>query len=150
MNAYIRWTIRRDRPEVLAIENASFDDPWDEGDFNRCLSQRNCIGMVAEHDDSIAGFMVYELHKTRLHLLKFAVHPDGRRLGVGRRMIDRLLVKLSHQRRRRITLAVSERNLNAQLFFKACGFVATKVVGQPDDAAYVMEYRIQSEVMNGR
>ena len=56
--------IRRDMPEVIPIETASFEFPWSEDDFVRCLRQRNCIGMVAEMDDQVVGFMIYELHKT--------------------------------------------------------------------------------------
>jgi len=70
---HIRWMIRRDMAEVIAIETESFEFPWSEDDFVRCLRQRNCIGMVAEMDDQVVGFMIYELHKNRLHILNFAV-----------------------------------------------------------------------------
>ena len=96
---HIRWMIRRDMPSVLAIEEASFEFPWSEEDFIRCLRQRNCIGMVAERDDQVVGFMIYELHKNRLHLLNFCVDPAGRRSSVGRSMADKLSSKLSHDRR---------------------------------------------------
>jgi ribosomal-protein-alanine N-acetyltransferase len=33
------------------------------------MRQRNCIGMVAEDDAQLVGFMIYELHKTRLYIL---------------------------------------------------------------------------------
>src|SRR5260370_42688090 len=77
--------IRRNMPEALTAERASFEYSWTEDDFLRCLGQRNCIGMVAENDDRVVGFMIYELHKTRLHILNFAVHPTARRLGIGGR-----------------------------------------------------------------
>src|ERR671912_367951 len=79
MPVHIRWMIRRDMPEVLAIEEQSFEFPWSEEDFIRCLRQRNCIGMVAEHNERVVGFMIYELHKTRLHVLNFAVNASYRR-----------------------------------------------------------------------
>jgi len=77
MGVHIRWMIRKDMPEVLEIENSSFEFPWSEDDFIRCLRQRNCIGMVAEHGERVVGFMIYELHKTRLHVLNFAVAPTA-------------------------------------------------------------------------
>ena len=98
MCVHIRWMIRRDMPSVLGIENACFEFAWSEDDFIRCLRQRNCIGMVAEQDDEVVGFMIYELHKNRLHILNFAVHPEHRRTGVGQSMVDKLLGKLSHER----------------------------------------------------
>ena len=81
---HIRWMIRRDMPDVLRIEHGSDDHPWSEEDFLRCLRQRNCIGMVAEQGERVVGFMIYELHKAKLHILNFAVHPAFRRYGVGR------------------------------------------------------------------
>lgn len=116
-------------PEVLAIERESFGHfAWFEDDFIRCLRQRNCICMVAEHGERVVGFMVYELHKTKLHVLNFAASPLARRRGVGRQMIEKLAGKLSGDRRDRITLDVREGNLPAQLFFKAMGFRAVSVL----------------------
>ncbi len=125
---HIRWMIRRDMPDVLAIEDQCFEFPWTEDDFIRCLRQRNCIGMVAEQDERVVGFMIYELHKNRLHVLNFAVAQNVRRQGVGRAMVAKLLSKLSHERRNRIMLEVRETNLDAQLFFKQIGFRAVSVL----------------------
>ena len=145
LQVHIRWMIRRDMPEVLEIENGSFEFPWCEEDFIRCLQQRNCIGMVAEVDDKVVGFMIYELHKTRLHVLNFSVKSEMRRRGIGSQMVTKLISKLSHQRRTRIILEVRETNLLAQLFFRAVGFRAVSVLRRfyedtPEDA-YIMQYR---------
>ena len=93
-SVHIRWMIMRDRSSVLAIENDSFDNPWSQDDFIRCLQNRNCIGMVAEHDSRVVGYMIYELHKNRLHILNFAVSQGSRRTGVGRQMLEKLMGKL--------------------------------------------------------
>lgn len=114
--AHIRWMIRRDMSEVQRIETACFEHPWTDEDFLRCLKQRNCIGMVAEIGDSIGGFMIYELHKNRLHILDFAVQPAFQRQGIGQQMVSKLLGKLSSHRRTKITLEIRESNLAAQLF----------------------------------
>lgn len=151
MRVQIRWMIRRDMPEVLAIEHASFDIPWCEEEFLRVLRQRNCIGMVAEHGERVVGFMIYELHKNKLHLMEFAVHPDCRRQGVGHQMVARLVGKLSSHRRTRIMLHVREKSLDAQLFYRAQGFKATDIVpeyyARESQDAYLMEYALESEVL---
>jgi len=150
VRVHIRWMIRRDMPEVLCTETSSFEFPWSEDDFIRCLRQRNCIGMVAEYDGQVIGFMIYELHKTRLHILNFAVHDDFRRSGVGRQMINKLVGKLSPQRRTRILLEVRETNLAAQLFFRNAGFRATTVLrdfyDDTTEDAYLMSYEFGSKV----
>jgi [ribosomal protein S18]-alanine N-acetyltransferase len=146
VRVHIRWMIRRDMAEVLRAENDSFDFSWTEDDFLRCLRQRNCIGMVAELDDRVVGFMIYELHKSKLHVLNFAVAPEMRRIGIGTQMVTKLIGKLSSHRRTKITLAVRESNLAAQLFFRSQAFKATKVLrGYYEDSgedAYLMHYKL--------
>ncbi len=124
----IRWMIRRDMLEVLAIESFCFLEPWSEEDFYRCLRQRNCIGMVAEHDQRISGFMIYELHRDRLQVLNFAVHPACWRRRIGQGMANKLKEKLVGGRRKHIALEIRESNLHAQLFFRAMGFQATEIL----------------------
>jgi ribosomal-protein-alanine N-acetyltransferase len=153
MNIYIRWMIRRDMAEVLAIEQDGFWNPWDEEDFIRCLRQ-NSIGMVAEHDERVVGFMIYELHKDRLHVSNFAVATAYRRRGVGIAMIANLREKLLVQHRTRITLKVRETNLPAQQFFQSQGFRAVRVIrgafDDTDEDAYVMIYRIRARSAHPR
>ncbi len=146
VRVHIRWMIRRDMPEVLNAEQQSFEFAWTEDDFLRCLRQRNCIGMVAEYNDRIIGFMIYELHKNRLHVLNFAVAPAFRRTGIGGQMVSKLIGKLSSHRRSKITLAVRERNLQAQLFFRSQDFKAVRVLRNyyedSGEDAFLMEYRV--------
>jgi ribosomal-protein-alanine N-acetyltransferase len=144
VRVHIRWMIRRDMPEVLAIEHASFEFPWGEEEFLRVLRQRNCIGMVAEHGERVVGFMIYELHKAKLQILNFCVHPEYRRQGVGHQMVAKLVGKLSSHRRTRISLNIRESNLPAQLFYRTQGFRALEVVREhyedTSEDAYVMQY----------
>lgn len=150
LGVQIRWLIRRDMSEVLKIERESFEFPWSEEDFLSCLRQRNCIGMVAEHDQQIVGFMIYELHKSKLNILNFAVGSDTRRRQVGTQMVQKLVDKLSQQRRREIVLEVRETNLAAQLFFRSHAFRAVSVIhNHYDDTtedAYVMQYLLDDVV----
>jgi [ribosomal protein S18]-alanine N-acetyltransferase len=149
VRVHIRWMIRRDMPEVLQTEQASFEYAWTEEDFLRCLRQRNCIGMVAEQGEKVVGFMIYELHKSKLHILNFAVHPGYRRLGVGAQMVAKLISKLSSHRRTRITLEVRETNLPAQLFFRVQGFRALRVLRayyeDSGEDAFQMQYRLADD-----
>ncbi len=159
LQVYIRWMVRRDVPEVLEVENESFEFPWCEEDFIRCLQQRNCIGMVAEIDvgsevdekgdrvvaHEIVGFMIYELHKSRLHVRNFSVASAMRRRGVGTQIVAKLVSKLSRKHRTSIRTGVRETNLAAQQFFRSQGFCATSVLrGAYDDTEedeYVFTYR---------
>ena len=102
--------------------------------------------MAAEANERVMGYMYYGLHKDWIHLFNFAVHPDFRRRGIGRQMIEKCISKLAKERRNRILLEVPETNLPAQLFFRSLGF---RTILVPHDSyektiedAYLMEYRL--------
>jgi [ribosomal protein S18]-alanine N-acetyltransferase len=110
--------------------------------------------MVAEipKADTVVGFMIYELHKTKLHILNFAVGSKWQGRGVGRQMIEKMIGKLSSQRRVRLTLEIRETNVDAQCFFRAMGFRCTNVMAEfyddSDEDAYLFEYRIRQPALN--
>jgi ribosomal-protein-alanine N-acetyltransferase len=142
---------RRDLPEVLSIEESSFEFPWSESDFVRLLSQRNGVGWVVEvcpgkQRERVVGYMVYQLAKTRIDLLNLAVAPDHRGAGLGRALLAKVKSKLSAERRARIATEVRETNLAAQLFLRACGFRATSVLrdfyDDTTEDAYHFVYRL--------
>ncbi len=152
MDVLIRWCLRRDMAEILDIEQRCYPDPWDEEGFLKHLRQRNCIGMVAEVENQIVGFMVYDMDPKEIHLLNFAVHPQFWRQGVGTKMFDKLRMKLSQQRRELIRLEVEEKNLKA--FFKSQpGCMATRVIRDHcDDGqdAYVFVCSIKAKPQPAR
>jgi len=150
--ACIRWLERQDLPRVLFIEHACFEYPWTEDDFLSCLKRRNCVSMVTEECDTIVGFMVYDLHRSSIKLLNFAVDQPWRRRGVGCRMAAALIAKLSRIGRCEIALAARETNLGAHLFFRAQGFRATGVLPayyrDSGEDAYRMVYRLPGTMTN--
>jgi ribosomal-protein-alanine N-acetyltransferase len=107
--------------------------------------------MVAELGEQVVGFMIYELHKNKLHVLDFATHPDFRRQGVGQQMIAKLLGKLSSHRRTKIVLHVRETNLNGQLFYRQMGFKAVEVArefyGDTGEDGYHLQYLLDDSVI---
>jgi ribosomal-protein-alanine N-acetyltransferase len=143
LDVHIRWMIRRDIPIVLDIESYN-PDPWEESTILRCLRDQNCIGMVAElQDETIAGFMIYNLHAKVIEVLNLAVHPVFHRQGVGSALIEKLTSKLCCERRNKLRYYVRDDNLPAHLFLKSQGFIATEILHEdflaPGDA-YRFEY----------
>ncbi len=148
---HIRWMIRPDLPEILSIaDSLAPPSGWkkaDEKDFLRFLRFRNVIGMVAEAKGDVVGFMVYELHKKRLHIVTMMVHPEYRDRGVGHQMVEKLKSKLSLQGRASLTLIVPESNLKAQQFLGERGFKAMRTDRGYFDAedGYRMRYTVPVE-----
>jgi [ribosomal protein S18]-alanine N-acetyltransferase len=118
---HVRWCIRRDLPEILAIEQASYDSPWTLADFAAVLGWRGVIGMVAGRGGAVVGYVLYESCRRRLEVLNLAVDPGSRRRGVGSALLLTLAARLGG-RRQALGLWVADENLPAQLFLRAAGF----------------------------
>lgn len=120
----MRWLIRRDLPEVLAIEREAFEQPWTQREFLRELRQQKVIGRVLEVGDHIAGYMVYENSKRHVTLLNMAVRHDLRRQWLGTGMLEALRDNCVARRRQSVGAWVDETNLRMHLLLRSCGFLA--------------------------
>lgn len=120
----IRWLIRRDVAQVLVVDEASFVDCWKEADLLEQLRQRNCVALVAEHTATqiILGYIIYELHKDTLRIIRLAVYPQHRRQGIAARMVQRIKNIMSTRGVRAILLDINEQNLPGQLFCRSQDF----------------------------
>jgi len=151
MNVKVRWMVRGDLAEVLEIERLSFEFQWSEQDFINALRHRSRIGIVAVEDgtDLIRGYAVYELGKSKLTLLNMAVEPCVRGRGVGSVMLEKIIDKLSPERRTRLICDVRETNLDTQLWLRNRGFKATEIIRghyeDTDEDAYRFVYRAKVE-----
>lgn len=137
-----------DLPTILSIESQCFEFPWPEDELRRVLSLPNCFGIAAVVDGLIAGYIIYETHSDRIHIVSIAVHQSERRQGIGSILVEELVEQLSTHRSR-ILVDVRETNLAAQLFFRSLGFKAVCVIGdfyeETEEDAYVMQYRATQE-----
>lgn len=153
---HIRWFIRRDMSEVVAIEaeNNSFIDPdfdivqlkksaWSEEDFLRNLRQRNVIGMVIEHQEMVVGYIVYELHKHKIEILKLDANKKLDWNGILRVAIKKMISKLSRGLREKIEICVPEGSLPLQKLLKSEDFRAKKVLrghfNEVNEDGYLLE-----------
>ena len=145
MHAKARWMQPRHLPEILRIERACFESPWDEEDFYWYLRRKSVVGMIVEIDDQIVGYMVYSKSKSRIELHNIAVEPTHRREGIGKMLIDKPLSKL-----RTVEAVVRETNLAAQLFLRSMGFKAVTVLRKHhgEEDAYLMTCRTGYQLVN--
>jgi ribosomal-protein-alanine N-acetyltransferase len=141
----MRWLVRRDFPQVIQIEKECFRHPWLEADFSGLLRRADVTGKVADCGGVVLGYVIYEMHRRRYEVLNLAVRPTVWREGIGELITNNLKTKLHPERRHRITLNVAERNLAAQNFFKAQGFIADGVLPEhweDGQDGYAFTYRL--------
>ena len=156
--------LKKDLPQVLEIEQASFSNQWTLEDFARAFHLREVVGVRLEiierssfwswHSKmqtkwKLVGFLLFcRISTSVLEIWNMAVNPKFRRMGCGTILIEHLKQRLSRfPRRKKICTLISEYNLAGQLFFQSCGFRCEKIVRQywdvPDTRnidAYSMEY----------
>lgn len=113
-----------DLKQVLAIENMSFPAPWSRQAFISELTyNRAAVYLVARQDHQVIGYAGMWVIVDEAHITNIAVHPAWRRLGVGKRLMDRLVAIAEANNCRAITLEVRKSNAAAQNLYAQYGFV---------------------------
>ena len=78
-----------DVPQVHAIEQRVFADPWSTQDFRDCVSY--ALFLVAEADGKVVGYAVALEAADEGEILNLAVAEGGRRRGLGRALVEAIV-----------------------------------------------------------
>jgi ribosomal-protein-alanine N-acetyltransferase len=118
-------------PDVAAILLIQAVSPeiaqWTPGDYGR-VARGEMTGWVAEEMEGtegfLAGFLVGRQVLEDLEILNFAVRPDRRHRGIGRRLLEKALEWGRSFEAENALLEVRASNLGALSFYEQQGFVA--------------------------
>ena len=121
----IREAHNQDIDQLVAIEELCYDQPWSREAFEEEIEREDVgIGMVAEDEGLVVGFLTGMAVVDEFHMHNLAVHPDYRGRGVARGLI-KAAESLCRQREfRRILLEVREDNQAARNLYLGLGFEA--------------------------
>jgi ribosomal-protein-alanine N-acetyltransferase len=128
---------------VLEIERASFLTPWPPEAFEQEVRHNRLARYaVARHGSVVVGYAGVWLMVDEAHITTFAVHPDWRRQGVGRRLLLAMLSVAEELGATRMTLEVRVSNTAAQGLYAELGFaiagVRERYYTDDGEDAYVM------------
>ena len=121
----IRRMTAEDIDGVWEVERLCFSDPWSRQAFEGELSGLNpCVYFVAEDSETekICGYMGVWHILDEGHITNVAVHPDYRRMGIGRRLVETTLLDGRQKGVYNFTLEVRVSNEAAQSLYKGLGF----------------------------
>lgn len=107
-------------PDALAaLHTACFDTPppWSATSFANLLSDPTVFLIADDH-----GFVLGRVVVDEAELLTLAVDPAQRRVGIGRRLLDRFETRANRQGATYAFLEVSERNAPAIGLYSAAGW----------------------------
>jgi ribosomal-protein-alanine N-acetyltransferase len=124
------WHLRpgrpADLPAVVAIERASFADPWPvRALLTELQPDRLRWPLVAEVGGEVAGYLLAWRVTDQLHILNLAVRPDLRRQGIATTLLQSALDRARAGGLAEATLEVRPSNQDALAFYRRHGFVQT-------------------------
>ena len=130
---HIRRAVEADVTAMVAIERASFTDPWTAAAIASTLRYDHMRVLVAEERGGGAGdigdgagrplgYVVAMVARPEAEIADLAVAPDARRRGIGRALIDRLLADLEAEGVESVFLEVRESNRGARALYESRAF----------------------------
>jgi len=118
----IRPAAPGDLDAVLAIERASFADPWSRPAFAQSLEGPAVRFDVAVAGDGLAGYVVAWFVADEGEVANLAVAPAHRRGGVAAALLDGVLADARARGVRSVFLEVRESNAAARALYARFGF----------------------------
>jgi ribosomal-protein-alanine N-acetyltransferase len=130
--------------EVLAVEEASFSNPWTRAMYLAELDNHGVsfCRLARATNGSVIGFCSFWLVLDELHINNLAVVPGMRRAGVATQLLNHVLREGVVAGARRATLEVRRSNDAARLLYERFGFeiaaVRPNYYSKPEEDALVL------------
>ena len=115
--------------DVLAIEEASFTNPWTREMYLAEMDNRGvsyCY-LARDPDGGVVGFCSFWRVLDELHINNLAVKPESRRSGVATALLRYVLREGATLGAQRATLEVRQSNDPARLLYERFGFAVAGV-----------------------
>ena len=96
--------------------------PTEAESLTRLMKSPALYGVIAQKGGSLAGFILLLASPDSSDILEICVHPDMRRSGIGKGLLEAGLFQARQRRQNRIILEVAEDNLAAQTLYHRAGF----------------------------
>lgn len=117
----LRPMLDEDVPQVIEVEHAIYPFGWTEAIFYDCLR----VGYscwVWEQRGEVIGYGVMSMGAGEAHVLNLAVHPDWRRRGLGRTLLEHFIKLAERHRIEAVFLEVRPSNRAALSLYERLGF----------------------------
>lgn len=116
-----------DLADVAILDRLSFNLPWPESSFkfeieNNPVSRCWVAEVEGEGGPIIVGMIVIWLIVDEAHVATFAIHPDYRRMHIGRRLLSFTLIDAYHSGAVRSFLEVRSGNQAARNLYTHFGY----------------------------
>lgn len=107
---------------ILEIETLSFSTPWSADGFIQEIHNPTAAFWAAGTRGRLKGFICYWVLDFEIQLLNFAVHPEHRRRGTGRLLLNHMIKQALSMGLESIWLDVRDSNEEAVKLYQQAGF----------------------------
>ena len=125
----IRPASSEDLPAILTIENLTNKIPWTQEQFLSSIEVGH-YSVIIENKEGVVGFAIYSPIIPESHLLNIAIIPSSQGQGLGRQLLQKVIMQNKILGVKSITLEVRISNHSAITLYKSEGF--TKDAIRPD------------------
>lgn len=123
---FVRTGNALDLPAVADLARISFDphfrEAWTEGQMAGALASQGGSLLLLERDNEIRAFALCRQIFDESELLLCAIHPEERRKGIGRMLMNAVRLHCQNNGSSRIFLEVRESNGPARALYEHCGY----------------------------
>lgn len=120
----IRLMTSADLRAVSLLDKLSFNQPWPPNAFEIELKNPGARCWVAEADHKVVGALVFWRVLDEAELATLAIHPEFRRRGIARVLLQTAMEAAYAEGARVYQLEVRAGNLAAQKLYESFGFLA--------------------------
>ena len=119
----VRWVSREDLAAVVRLEEMCFSIPWSNTAIEEAFANELYRFVAVEEKGVIVGYANFRMVADEGEIERVAVHPDSRRRGYGRKLMEAMVEYSRKKGVRDMTLDVRVNNEKAINLYESCGFV---------------------------
>ncbi len=108
--------------EIAYIDSISFSESWSEKSYLEMAENKIYSFFKEEVNDKIAGFIVLMDVVDAAEIIRVAVLPEYREMGIGTKLIEKAVEEIMKKGMENIFLEVRESNSNAIKLYNKSGF----------------------------
>ncbi len=109
-------------PQIALLEQMLFSDAWSEQSIAATLASPFSLGLVAECEGRICGYLLASLLPPEGELYRIGVHPDFRRRGIALALMEDFLSAAEKRGSTELFLEVRADNAGAIALYRRTGF----------------------------
>ena len=138
----VRLMQTEDVGQVARLEQLCFSDAWSEHLLTEGLTNKLDSYLVCENDGEIVGYSVLRVLAGEGEIQRIAVLPTHRRVGIARRLMEKMVEISREKEAMEVSLEVRAGNTAARNLYESYGFLPEAVrkayYHDPEEDAVIM------------